>query len=332
MKAIVCEKYGSADVLELKEIEKPRPKDNEVLIRNYASSINTADILYRRGRIPKGMDTFWSARKVFTPLMRLFDMGIRKPRRKVVGHDFSGEIVAVGKEVTDWKAGDHVYGYSGGACAEYLCVPAAKLVTKPVNMSFQEAGAAPGAAVVALGGLRDWGKLQSGQKILIIGASGGIGTFAVQMAKIYEAEVTGVCGPSNLEMVQELGADFVIDYTKDDFTKNGQTYDVIFDVRGKHTFSKCKNSLTKKGIYVSNNFLNSKKHLLHLITSTFTSKKLKIGVASESPENLSLLREWIEAGKLKAVIDQVYPLSQTAEAHRHYETGHSKGRVVISID
>ncbi|MHA2231363.1 MAG: NAD(P)-dependent alcohol dehydrogenase [Candidatus Hodarchaeales archaeon] len=330
MKAIVCEKFGSADVLELKEIDKPQPKDTEVLLRNYASSMNTTDIIYRSGRVPDVIS--WSIRQVISPLMRLFDSGVRKPRRKVVGTSFAGEIVAVGTEVTGWKEGDHVYGYSGGACAEYMAVPAEKLVRKPTNMSFQEAGAVPGAGTVAIESLRDWVNIQSGQKILIIGASGGIGTFAVQIAKIYGAEVTGVCGPGNLEMVQELGADFVIDYTKDDFTKNGQTYDIIFDIRAKSNFSKCKNSLTKKGIFLSNNFLCSKKHLLHLITNIFTSKKLKFGACSESEEDLSVLREWIDAGKLKSVIDQVYPLSQTAEAHRHYETGHAKGRVVISID
>jgi NADPH:quinone reductase-like Zn-dependent oxidoreductase len=332
MKAIVYEKFGSADVLELKKIDQPTTKANEVLVRNYASSVNTGDIFNRIGRIPEGMDTFWLARKLFSPLARVFDVGIRRPRKKVPGFSFCGEIVDVGPDVTDWKEGDQVYGYSTGACAEYMAVPASKLARKPANLSFQEAGAVPGAVTVAIEALRDWGKLQSGQTILIIGASGGIGTFAVQVAKIYGAEVTGVCGPNNLALVQELGADAVIDYTMDDFTKTGQTWDVIFDVRGKHTFSKVKNSLTKKGIYVSNNFLNSKKHLLHLLMSTFTSKKLRIGVCSESVEDLSLAREWMEEGKLKPVIDKVYPLSQAADAHRHYETGHSKGRVVISID
>jgi NADPH:quinone reductase-like Zn-dependent oxidoreductase len=330
MKAIVCEKFGSADVLELKEVEKPTPKDNEVLVRNYASSINTTDIVYRSGRVPNVIA--WSLRMLITPLFRAFDLGIRKPRRKEVGSDFSGEIVEVGSDVTGWKAEDHVYGYSRGACAEYLVVPASRLVRKPANLSFQEAGAVPEPGTVALEALRDWGQLQSGQKVLILGASGGIGTFAVQIAKIYGAEVTGVCGPSNLELVKELGADAAIDYTAEDFTKIGQTWDLIYDVRGKYTFSKSKNSLTKKGIYVANNFLNSKKHLLHLMTSRFTSKKLRIGVGKASVEDLNILREWIEAGKLKPVIDKVYPLSQTAEAHRHYETGHAKGRVVVSIE
>jgi NADPH:quinone reductase-like Zn-dependent oxidoreductase len=330
MKAIACEKFGSADVLELQEIDQPQPKATEVLVRNYASSMNTTDIIDRSGRLPNVIS--WSFRQVITPLFRMFDVGIRKPRRKVLGTSFSGEIVAVGPDVTDWKAGDHIYGYSRGACAEYLAVPASKLARKPASISFQEAGAVPGAGTVAIEALRDWAPIQSGQKVLIIGASGGIGTYAVQIAKIYGAEVTGVCGPSNLELVQELGADAVIDYTTEDFTKTGQTWDIIFDIRAKLNFSKCKNSLTKNGMFLSNNFLCSKKHLFHLITNKFTSKKLKFGVCSESVEDLNILREWMEAGQLKPVIDKVYPLSQTAEAHRHYETGHSKGRVVISLE
>jgi NADPH:quinone reductase-like Zn-dependent oxidoreductase len=330
MKAIVCEKFGPADVLELQEIDQPTPKANEVLVRNYASSMNTTDIIFRSGRLPDVIA--WSFRQVITPLFRMAEVGIRKPRRKVIGTSFSGGIVAVGPAVTGWEEGDHVYGYSLGACAEYMAVPASRLARKPANMSFQEAGAVPGAGTVAIEALRDWGQLQSGQNVLILGASGGIGTFAVQVAKIYGAEVTGVCGPSNLKLVQELGADAVIDYTTEDFTKTGQTWDLIFDIRAKHNFSKGKNSLTKKGTYVSNNVFSSKKHFFHLITSKFTSKKLKFGECSESVGDLNILREWMEAGKLKPVIDKVYPLSETAEAHRHYETGHSKGRVVISID
>ncbi|MCE7737539.1 MAG: NAD(P)-dependent alcohol dehydrogenase [Candidatus Heimdallarchaeota archaeon] len=330
MKAIVCEKFGPPDVLKLKEIERPTPKDDEVLIRNYATSINTVDIIARSGKPPGAL--FWTARKLVGPLLRMAETGIRKPRTRVPGDSFSGEIESLGKGVTGWKTGDHVIGYSKGACAEYMCVPVSKLAKKPANMNFQEAGAVPGGISPAILGIKDIAKLQKGQKILIIGASGGIGSFAVQIAKVYGAEVTGVCGPSNQEMVKELGADFVIDYTKEDFTKNGKTYDVIFDVPPKNTFSNCKNSLTERGIYVSNNFMNTKKHLLQLITSNFTSKKLKGGVADESAENLKSLTGFIEEGKIRSVIDTVYPLNKAADAHRHYETGHSKGRVVISID
>ncbi|MFX1512568.1 MAG: NAD(P)-dependent alcohol dehydrogenase [Promethearchaeota archaeon] len=323
MQAIVCEKFGSADVLELKEIEKPKPKDKEVLIRNYASAVQALDITFRSGR------------KVLSGLDRIFMSGIRKPRVKIPGLDYSGKIVSVGNKVTNFKVGDQVYGLTkkGGACAEFLSVPStSELAIKPTNLSFQEAAAAVGGAIPALAALKDLAQIQSGQKVLINGASGGIGTFAVQIAKnVYNTEVTGVCGTSNLNMVKGIGADFIIDYTKEDFTKNDQLYDVIFDAVGKNTFSNCKKSLTKNGIYVTVDFYNPKKHLLQLITSNFTSKKIKSGMLGNF-DDLNLLREWIEEGKIKSVIDTVYPLSQTADAHRHYETGHAKGRIVITID
>ncbi len=330
MNAIVCKKYGPPDVLELIEIEKPKPEDDEVLIRNYGSSINTVDVIARSGKAPEVI--FWVARKLFGWMLRLVFGGLRKPKQKVPGFGFAGEIDFILKEVTDWKIGDHVYGYSPGACAEYMTVPASKLVKKPANLSFQEAAAVPGGASPALLAFRDLAQPEKGKKVLIIGASGGVGTFGVQIAKMYGAEVTGVCGPTNIDMVKEIGADFVIDYTKEDYTKNDQTYDIIFDAVGANTLSKCKKILTDEGSYVSNNFLNSPKHIFHIMTNRFRRKKLKFGVADESADNLNLLREWIENGKIKPVIDTVYPLSQIADAHRHYETGHSKGRVVISIE
>ena len=206
------------------------------------------------------------------------------------------------------------------------------LAKKPANLSFHEAAAIPGGFSPAILALRDLVQTQKGNKVLIIGASGGIGTFGVQFAKIYGAEVTGVCGPTNVDMIKGIGADFVIDYTKEDYTKNGQTYDIIFDAVAASTLSKCRKILKDGGTYVSNNPANSPKTIFHLMTNSFRKKKIKTGVADESAENLHSLREWIENGKLKPVIDTVYPLSQTADAHRHYETGHSKGRVVISID
>ncbi|MFX1511176.1 MAG: NAD(P)-dependent alcohol dehydrogenase [Promethearchaeota archaeon] len=333
MKAIVCTKYGSPEVLELIEIEKPQPKDDDVLIRNYGSSINTVDVAARSGKAPKVV--FWGAKRLIGLVLRLSFTGLRKPKLKIPGFGFAGEIVSVGKEVTDWKVGDHVYGYSprAGACAEYITVPASILAKKPANLSFQETAAVPGGASPALLAFRDLVQPEKGQKVLIIGASGGIGTFGVQIAKnVYGAEVTGVCGPTNVDMVKEIGADFVIDYTKEDYTKKDQTYDIIFDAIGANTLSKCKKILADKGSYVSNNFLNSPKHIFHAMTNRFRKKKLKFGVADEGADNLNLLREWIETGKIKPVIDTVYPLSQTADAHRQYETGHSKGRVVISID
>ena len=330
MKAAFYKKYGPPDVLELIEIEKPQPENDEVLIRNYGSSINTVDVIARSGKAPEVI--FWVARKLFGWMLRLAFGGLRKPKQNVPGFGFAGEIDFIGEEVTDWKIGDHVYGYSPGACAEYMTVPASILAKKPANLSFQEAAAVPGGASPALLAFRDLAQPEKGQKVLIIGASGGIGTFGVQIAKMYGAEVTGVCGPTNIDMVKEIGADFVIDYTKEDYTKNDQTYDIIFDAVGANTLSKCKKILTDDGSYVSNNFMNSPKHIFQLMTNRFRRKKLKIGVADESADNLNLLREWIENGKIKPVIDTVYPLSQTADAHRHYETGHSKGRVVISID
>jgi NADPH:quinone reductase-like Zn-dependent oxidoreductase len=330
MKAIIYEKYGTPDVLELRETEKPQPEDDEVLIRNYGSSINTVDVMARSGKAPKVI--FWGARHLIGPLLRLSFGGLRKPKQKIPGFDFAGEIDFIGKEVSDWKVGDHVYGYSSGACSEHIIVPVSKLAKKPSNLSFQEAAAVPGGATPALSAFREIAQPEKGQKVLIIGASGGVGTFGVQIAKLYGAEVTGVCGPTNVDMVKEIGAEFVIDYTKEDYTKNDQTYDIIFDAIGANTLSKCKKILTEKGVYVSNNFLNSPIHIFQAMTNPFRRKKLKFGVADESVDNLNLLREWIEKGKIKPVIDTVYPLSQTADAHRHYETGHSKGRVGISID
>jgi NADPH:quinone reductase-like Zn-dependent oxidoreductase len=328
MKAVVCPRFGLPEVLELGEVEKPAPKDNEVLIRNYASSINTNDITSRSGRAPEGL--FWSG--FFTGLLRLFISGIRKPRKKIPGYGCAGEIVVVGISVKDWKVGDHIYGFKdeGGAFAEYVTIPAKKLAKKPSNLSFQEAAAVTGGASPAIAAFRNVTQPKKGQKVLINGASGGIGTFAVQIAKLCGAEVTGVCGPTNVDMVRELGADYVIDYTEENFTKNGQTYDIIFDVVAKNTFSNCKKSLTKNGIYLPNN-MNSARYLYQLITSKFTSQKLKLVLADESADALNILREWIENGKIKPVIDKVYPLSQTVDAHRHYETGHAKGRIVINI-
>jgi NADPH:quinone reductase-like Zn-dependent oxidoreductase len=333
MKAVVCPKYGPPDVLELQELDIPQPKDNEVLIRNYGSSINTGDIIYRSGKAPKVL--FWGIRQLMGPIIRLSLSGIRKPKQKIPGFCFAGEIEAVGKEVIDWKVGDHVFGFSeeSGACAEYITVPATTLAKKPANISFREAAAVAGGATPALLAFRDLAQPEKGQKVLIIGASGGVGTFGVQIAKnVYGAEVTGVCGPTNVNMVNEIGADHIIDYTKEDYTKNGQTYDIIFDAVGANTLSNCKRILTHEGSYVSNNFLNSPRHIFQLITNRFRRKKLKIGTADEGADNLNLLREWIENGKIKTVIDTVYPLDQTIDAHRHYETGHSRGRVVISIE
>ncbi len=330
MTAAIITKYGSPEVIKIEKADKPIPKDDEVLIRNYGTSINTVDYIHRGGKAPKV--AFGGLRQLLSVFLRLSFGGLRKPKQKIPGCGFTGEIISIGKDVTDWNVGDHVYGYSekGGASAEYMTVSASALAKKPSNLSFQEAAAVPGGSTPALIAFRDLATPKKGDKVLIIGASGGIGTFAVQMAKnVYSAEVTGVCGPSNVDMVKKIGADFVIDYTKEDYTKSESKYDIIHDVVSAQNLSKCKNILSPKGIYIANNPISSPKSIFHMITN---NKQFRTGTADESAAAMNTIREWIEEGKIKPVIDKVYPLSQTADAHRHYETGRSKGRVVISIE
>jgi NADPH:quinone reductase-like Zn-dependent oxidoreductase len=256
--------------------------------------------------------------------------GITKPRKKIPGNELSGEIEAIGKDITQFNVGDKIYGIVwstsfGGAYAEYKCLPENGVAIKPANMTYEEAAAVPIGGLTALVLLRK-GKIQSGQKILIYGASGSVGTFAVQLAKYFGAEVTGVCSTTNIKMVESLGADKIVDYTKEDFTKNDQTYDVIFDAVRKMSFSRCKDSLTKKGVYITVDW--------PLLTAFWTSivghRKVVFGIANRV-EDLTFLRELIEAGKLKSVIDKVYPLEQVIEAHRYVDKGHKKGNVVIKI-
>jgi NADPH:quinone reductase-like Zn-dependent oxidoreductase len=326
MKAVIQTKHGSPKVLQLKEIEIPQPEDNEVLIKNYGSSINTVDVFYRGG-VPKL--TPWVIRIIFKTITKL-----TKPKRKIPGCGFAGEIVSIGSKVVDWKVGDHVFGYSheGGACAEYMTVPITILAKKPSNLSFLEAAAVPGGASPALVTFRDIARPKKGQKVLVIAASGGIGTFGVQIARYYGAHVTGVCGPTNLDMVKEIGADNVIDYKSEDYTKIDYKFDIIFDAIGANTFAKCKKILTDKGIYVTTNPVIKPRNIFSLKANNPLKKRFIVCQADDSAGALNLIREWIENGKIRPVIDTVYPLSQTADAHRHYETGHSKGRVVISID
>jgi NADPH:quinone reductase-like Zn-dependent oxidoreductase len=322
MKAIVCTKYGPPEVLHLKEVEKPTSKDNEVLIRIYATTVTKYDCWMRSCTAPTGFGLF----------MRIA-YGIRKPKKPILGTELAGEIEAVGKDVTLFKKGDRVFGYPGmsmGAYAEYICLPEEVVAEKPANTTYEEAAAVLQGALTALFFLGK-GKIQSGQKVLIFGASGGVGTAAVQLAKYFGAEVTGVCSTTKIELVKSLGADKVIDYTKEDFTKSGQTYDIIFDTVGKSSVSGCKRSLKKKGFYLFTTF-GLPKLVKILWLSMTSSKKLFFGTLKERTEDLIFLRELIEGGKIKSVIDRRYPLEQTAEAHRYVETGHKKGNVVITLE
>lgn len=315
MKAIVYEEFGSPDVLELKEVEKPTLEDDELLVKVHATSVNALDMIFRSGAsLLFGM----------TKLMA----GFKKPKHKILGFDVSGEVESVGKKVTKFKKGDPIYACLRvpGANAEYVCVPEKFAAIKPVNMSHIEAAAVPDTGGTALTGLRDKVTIKEGQRVLIFGASGGVGTYAVQIARTFTSEVTGVCSTSAVSMVKSLGAKSVIDYTKEDFTKNGQTYDIIFDAVGRKvtSYSKCKNSLTKNGIFVTVDPQSTMfKYMLN--------KKVRGYMGNINAEKLDYLRDLIEAGKIKSVVDKVYPLSQIAEAHRYYEEGHPKGKVVITL-
>jgi len=332
MKAIVYTEYGPPEVLQLKEVAKPAPKEDEILIRNYAATVNYGDIVARNFKeiSPRKFNMpfpFW--------LITGMSFGFSKPKITILGSEFAGEVEAVGKDVKSIKQGDQVFGYRGqimGAYAEYLVMPEdGPLAIKPVNMKYEEAVVVLWGAIVALNLLREKGNIQSGQKVLINGASGAIGSAAVQIAKSYGAEVTGVCGTPRLEFVKSLGADKVIDYTQKDFTQNGETYDLIFDILGKSSFSRCKNSLSQNGRYLLASF--KMRQLLQMLwTSMVGSKKVICAIASGSTEDLIAVKELIEAGEIKAVIDRRFPLDQTAEAHRYVEEGHKKGYIAITVE
>jgi len=327
MKAIVYTEYGPPDVLQLKEVEKPAPKDNEMLIRVNAILVSFGQVIAR--------DFTFSPRDFWMPLLRwplarrVF--GFSKPRHNILGSELAGEVESVGKDVQSFKPGDAVFGFSAShkANAEYVCMPEDGVVAmKPANMTFEEAAAVPHGALTALHFMRK-ANIQSGEKVLINGASGGIGQFAVQLAKNFGAEVTGVCSTTKLELVQSLGADKVIDYTKEDFTQNGQTYDVVFDTARVTSFSKCKSSLKENGRYLLAVF-GTRELFQMLWTSMAGSQKVICAGAPIKKEDLLYVKELIEAGKLRVVIDRTYPLEQMADAHRYVESGDKKGYVVVT--
>lgn len=322
MKAIVYTQYGSPDVLQLRDVAKPTPQDDEVLVKVRAASVNPYDWHFMRGE----------------PYFMRLVSGLRQPKRSGLGADFAGQVEAVGPAVTQFQPGDELFGMGNGAFAEYLCVRQTEAALKPANLTFEEAAAVPLAGLTALQGLRDPGQLQPGQKVLIIGASGGVGTFAVQIAKEMGAHVTGVCSTPNLALVRSLGADQVIDYTQEDFAGSGQKYDLIFQLGGMASPAHCRQALTPQGILVLSSGDSNGRWLGPLdrifkavILSPFVSQTLTSLNARRSQEDLGRLRELIEAGKLTTVIDHEYSLGALPEAIGYVEKGHTRGKVVIKV-
>jgi len=316
MKAIVQKGYGSPDVFALKEIDKPVVEENDVLVRVHAASLAAGDYFAMRGE----------------PYLVRFSAGWPKPKDYVPGYDVAGQVEAVGEDVTQYQPGDEVYGDCQGTCAEYVCGAEDKFGLKPANLTFEQAAAVPTSAVAALRGLRDEGKVQPGQKVLINGASGGVGTFAVQIAKAFGAEVTGVCSTRNVDMVRSIGADHVIDYTQEDFTQGGRRYDLILDQVANHSFSDCRRALTPKGIYIPNSGHSGLGFIIKaFVLSLFVRQQGAPYIAIPKNQDLVDLKELIEAGKVTPVIDRTYPLSETPEAFRYLDEGHARGKVVITV-
>ena len=317
MKAIVRTKYGPSDALQFREVEKPSPKDNEVLIKLHAASVNPLDLFTMRG----------------APLIRLLP-GLRTPKDKRIGVDVAGRVEAVGRNVTQFKPGDEVFGVCRGALAEYACATEDKLARKPANISFEDAAAVPVAAITVLQGLRDKGRIQKGQRVLVDGASGGVGTFAVQIAKSFGAEVTAVCSTRNVDTARSIGADHVIDYTREDFTRSGQRYDLILGANAHHSIFDYRRALSPDGIYVvvgGGLARIFQAMLLAPLLSLIGSKKTCFFIANINQKDLVFLKELLEAGKVVPVIDRRYPLSGVAEALRYLEEGHAQGKVVITV-
>jgi NADPH:quinone reductase-like Zn-dependent oxidoreductase len=326
MRGIVYNEYGAPDVLEFGEIDKPMVEDDMVLVRVRATSVNPFDWHWVTG----------------LPYFSRTQFGLFKPKVNGLGADMAGQVEAVGKNVTQFQPGDEVFGDLSecglGAYAEYVCAPENALAAKPANLTFEQAAAVPLAANTALQGLRDHGQVQPGQKVLINGASGGVGTFAVQIAKSFGAEVTGVCSTRNADMVQSIGADHVIDYTQEDFTRGGEGYDLMLDLVGNRSPLECRRVLTPKGVYLASfgqpdhRWLGPLAQLLRtLLLSPFVSQKMTMFVMKPNPKDLVVLKELLESGKVTPVIDRTYPLSETPDALRYLEEGHAQGKIVVTV-
>ena len=323
MKAIVYTKYGSPDVLQLKEVEKPSPKEDELLIRIHAAAITAGDVIVLKGE----------------PFVTRFVTGLQKPKNTIPGKEMAGRVEAVGGNVTQFQPGDEVYGdlsvAGWGAFAEYVAVPENAVTLKPSNLTFEQSAAVPESAVVALQALRDKGKIQPGNKVLINGASGGVGTYAVQIAKSFGAEVTAVCSTRNVDMVRSLGADYVIDYTAEDFTQNGQQYDLILAANGYHPISDYRRALSPEGIYVATGGSMTQSlqaNMMGPFISKTGSKTMGGMMVKPNQDDLVFMKELLEAGKVVPVIDRCYPLSEIAEAYHYIGGGHAKGKVVIIVE
>jgi len=316
MRAIVQNGYGTLAVLELKEIDRPVPKNDGVLVRVHAAAVHAGDCFILRG----------------VPYLVRFVAGWPKPRNYVPGFDLAGHVEAVGKEVTSLRPGDDVFGPCNRACAEYASGPESTFAPKPDNLTFEQAAAVPISALAALHGLRDAGKVQRGQRVLVNGASGGVGTFAVQIAKVFGAEVTGVCSATNVEMVRSLGADHVIDYTQEDFTRSGKRYDLILDNVANRSFSECRRALTPSGKHIPNSGRAGMGYVVGaLLRSAIVRQQGRPFLSIPNQEDMLLLKDLVESGKVRPVIDRTYGLSETPEALRYVGEWHARGKVVITI-
>jgi NADPH:quinone reductase-like Zn-dependent oxidoreductase len=321
MKAVVQVNYGSSDVLELRDIDKPVVKDDEVLVRVRAAAVNIGD---------------WHLLQGVPYVMRL-GIGLRKPRREIPGLDIAGQVEAIGRNLKQFQPGDEVFGWCKGAFAEYARTAETNLLPKPANLTFEQAAAVGDSAFTALNAVRDQGKVQPGQRVLINGASGGVGTFAVQIAKSFGANVTGVCSTRNVDLVRSIGADQVIDYTKEDFTQTEQRYDVMLDMVGSRSLSDCRRALTHRGIYVLvgvsklGRWFGLSRQAKALLLSPFVRQRMRVFVVRHNTEDLAVLKDLVEAGKVAPVIDRLYTLSEVPDALRHQGEGHAQGKIVIAL-